>query len=463
MKTEFSIDSKLQLEFANFSGDFNPLHIDKQYSRRSQFGSPVVHGIHLLLASMEQIDFASTSRIVHLEAEFRQAILVEDQFRIQIEESDVIHKISLTSNDKLCAIFRIKTEVIAAIEPLQSTPYETIKCLDFFEIDAALDCEGVDTGVVDTSQLEKLFPNLFNCVLHSDIDLLLMMTRTIGMNCPGTQALLRSFSWNYESKHDSQVKSYVVKKIDKRFKLIDIEFSSNSIVVVARVTLRVVATNQPNAEYIKKFVSSNEFNGVRAVVVGGSRGLGELAVRILACGGAEILFTYFKGESDAKQLVSILGRQADCTYFDARNPSEDGIEKIVAFLPTHLYYFATPPIQRQFTKQFNEVLYQDYRSVFVDGFKTLSSYLDFKAALFPSTSFITTNESGFTEYVRAKLEGEELCKKMNQKSISRVIYDRLPPLVTDQTSELLGTDTTSNVSILLPLIRKTFRHGMSND
>ena len=44
-----------QLEFARFSGDANPIHVDPLTARRSIAGEPVVHGIHLLVWSLEAV------------------------------------------------------------------------------------------------------------------------------------------------------------------------------------------------------------------------------------------------------------------------------------------------------------------------------------------------------------------------------------------------------------------------
>ena len=43
----FSLDD--QVAFAKLSGDYNPVHLDPLKARRTRFGYPVVHGIHLML------------------------------------------------------------------------------------------------------------------------------------------------------------------------------------------------------------------------------------------------------------------------------------------------------------------------------------------------------------------------------------------------------------------------------
>ena len=40
---------KDQVDFSELSGDYNQIHLNQLIARRSMFGYPIVHGIHLLL------------------------------------------------------------------------------------------------------------------------------------------------------------------------------------------------------------------------------------------------------------------------------------------------------------------------------------------------------------------------------------------------------------------------------
>ena len=44
---EISINEKLEEDFAQISGDFNPLHMDEQYAKKTKFGKRVCHGMLL--------------------------------------------------------------------------------------------------------------------------------------------------------------------------------------------------------------------------------------------------------------------------------------------------------------------------------------------------------------------------------------------------------------------------------
>ena len=43
----FSLED--QNNFAKFSGDFNPIHLNEKESIKTHAGQPIVHGIHLLM------------------------------------------------------------------------------------------------------------------------------------------------------------------------------------------------------------------------------------------------------------------------------------------------------------------------------------------------------------------------------------------------------------------------------
>ena len=44
---EVIINEELEEDFATISGDFNPLHIDEQYAKKTKFGKRVCHGMVL--------------------------------------------------------------------------------------------------------------------------------------------------------------------------------------------------------------------------------------------------------------------------------------------------------------------------------------------------------------------------------------------------------------------------------
>jgi 3-hydroxybutyryl-CoA dehydratase len=46
---DITINDELEENFAKISGDFNPLHMDEQYAKKTKFGKRVCHG--MLLAS----------------------------------------------------------------------------------------------------------------------------------------------------------------------------------------------------------------------------------------------------------------------------------------------------------------------------------------------------------------------------------------------------------------------------
>ena len=44
-----------QLAFARLSSDWNPMHLDAAFARRTQVGAPVVHGIHHLCWAANEV------------------------------------------------------------------------------------------------------------------------------------------------------------------------------------------------------------------------------------------------------------------------------------------------------------------------------------------------------------------------------------------------------------------------
>jgi hypothetical protein len=73
----------------------------------------------------------------------------------------------------------------------------------------------------------------------------------------------------------------------------------------------------------------------------------------------------------------------------------------------------------------------------------------------PSSTFITSNETGFAEYIKAKTATEDFCDSWrSQHPNVNLVVERLPPLVTDQTSGKMGINSEKNLDVLIPIIKK---------
>lgn len=70
-----------QLAFAELSGDYNPSHIDAVATRRTIFGSPVVHGVHSLLWALDNWlqDKKVNVELCSIKANFNKPIKVGEE------------------------------------------------------------------------------------------------------------------------------------------------------------------------------------------------------------------------------------------------------------------------------------------------------------------------------------------------------------------------------------------------
>ena len=105
-----------------------------------------------------------------------------------------------------------------------------------------------------------------------------------------------------------------------------------------------------------------------------------------------------------------------------------------------IYFLATPKIISN-KLSFDKNIYDYYKSYYVDGFTNLIKNFIRKqktpSFFFPSTTFIDENKFGFSEYIKAKIDGEEICKLFQKKYNIKVKYLRIPQLETDQNLSII--------------------------
>jgi NAD(P)-dependent dehydrogenase (short-subunit alcohol dehydrogenase family) len=188
------------------------------------------------------------------------------------------------------------------------------------------------------------------------------------------------------------------------------------------------------------------------LVVGGSRGLGEVMAKLLAAGGAEVFITFHQGREEAEKLaaeITLGGGRAQTAQLDVLQPARD----LARLAPTHLYYFASPHIATGAAPLIETALLRKFLDYYVHGLARLVELLrptGLKLVYYPSTVFLDTPPAGFAEYAVAKGAGEALCRVI-QKQFPEIIclVPRLPKLATDQTVSLDFNQSPEPLPVLL--------------
>jgi NAD(P)-dependent dehydrogenase (short-subunit alcohol dehydrogenase family) len=217
-------------------------------------------------------------------------------------------------------------------------------------------------------------------------------------------------------------------------------------------------------------VLPGEFAGTSALVVGGSRGLGELVGKILAVGGAEVTLTYSVGEGDSRRVeaeITAYGGNCNVMHYDVRKNAEIQVSQLYT-TPNQLYYLATPVIFRRKNSIFDHDLFDEFTEYYVTGFYDLCIALQQKTGreisiFYPSSVFVDHRPVNMTEYAMAKAAGEVLCADMRScKNPGRILVRRLPRLPTDQTASLVGVETANPLDVMLPIVREVHSNRRAN-
>lgn len=458
-----------QLVFAKLSGDFNPLHMDPVLSRRLLFGKQVVHGLHTLLWSLDHHleSYAGLLELKIVKADFKIGIGVGQTVDCRYDAADKYNlEIHLESDGTPAAWFQLILAAAEGLQPADLPHYseKPLKCRERSPLDVAT-ATGSLGLYVDPEDAARLFPNLVRCLPALQLAALLATTRLVGMECPGLHSIFSGLHLRFDSTDSPGTEmNYQVKTCSEKLALVLMEVDGAGISGRIKAFLRPVPFEQATIPVIGREVEPGEFSDQQALIVGGSRGLGEVTAKLLAAGGAEVVITYFRGADDAGKIVDEIlshGAKAVCHPLDVRvQPKNLSDLTGNSQKPLYLYYFASPPIFDAAKGRFSTRRLAAFLDYYVTGFLRIANNLSgtlpgLQKVFYPSTSAIGELPPDMAEYATAKAVGEILCEFLQKLNPGLLIHKpRLPRTATDQTVSLLPVDNQDPVQVLLPHLRK---------
>ena len=321
----------------------------------------------------------------------------------------------------------------------------------------------VGTLAFDGQAFASEFGHLSRQVSALQLSELLGTTELVGMVCPGLHSIYSGLTLDTGGRGGPEaVLSYRVERAERRLGLLKLGIQGPTLGGTLTTFFRPPPQEQKAVREVSEKVARDEFASQRALVVGGSRGLGEITAKIVAAGGDDVCLTFCRGEDDARRVAHEIreagGRCAPVQY-DCTGPESDLADALApGWVPTHLYYFATPFIALE-RRDFSYQKFQRFCDYYVAGLYRATQAIrrlgDAELIVFyPSTVFLDEPEPGTSEYCAAKAAGEALCQHLERTlQGTRVCSVRLPRMCTDQTASLLPSSREDPLETMLHTVR----------
>jgi hypothetical protein len=457
------------VEFARLSGDWNPLHVDPLAARRTLFGATVVHGMHATLAALDHlIALAGESRALSsIHATYSASLHQNQAARLEIDAgSGDTALLRLHADGALAQTIRVEwAQGASATGPRPGGSLPPEEAPDVLDFAAAASARGAVPALVDMDLAGRLFPSLVRYLPCGQLAAMLAATRIVGMRCPGMHSILSGVKLAFDVSQEVGEFSYAVRRHSAEANYLVLTLQGCGVKGEITAFFRPVPVSQPEFARLRDLVDHARFADRTALVIGGSRGLGELCAKILAAGGAAVILTWHIGESDAARVVEDIrngGGRAETLRWDCTHPPAEVPDRLRAAFPTHFYYFATPRIELNRTGHFDRSLFEKYADTYVVGLersftaaRQLWAPSNLKYLFVPSSVFLDQPEPATAEYAAAKAAAEVTARVIAARAGPGMVIDlpRLPRVLTDQTATVSTMKAKSAVDVMLTTIR----------
>lgn len=449
--------------FSDLSGDYNPIHIDPIFARRGPFGTSLVHGIHILMLGLDEwashmkVDFQFTA----LKAKFSDIVPTNAEVSYSFEEKKNAILLNVMCNGKKVQKCRFSYELASdKSSPVISDHKFKLEPAEAKSFEQLLEVSGKTELCLQGQNTQTLFPHLHKYANLQLLAILTASTKIVGMKCPGLNSIYTGLDLKFTPTEEDRFLSYKVSLSDDRFKVLNISIENNNVSGVLNTLYRPAPKQQASFRNIKKLVAEPKFTRRTAFIVGGSRGIGEVLAKLYAAHGGQVILTYHHGAEEAEQICQEIGSDKCFAFaYDVAQPPKERPHSLCENMSDiDIFLTASPKILNGLPNE----RYDLYKSYYVDALETVLATTQswwqegLNIRVFnPSTTYIDENPDGFSDYVRAKEEGEQMLSKImvTSENVTGKSY-RLPRMKTDQNLEF-GVESDEILApeiILAPLL-----------
>lgn len=475
MSTELAtrlFEMRDQVRFAELSGDSNPIHLDALEARRSFLGEPIVHGVHGVLWALESYALKLSGgvavrpfRLTRLNFKLPNPVRLQRQITVSLEsETDAPGRgahLRLHDGGQAVADITLEGGLADTLPSAELTPLSaSAGPPELHDMDDIADLSGSLALAGDETALRHDFPQACAVFGVAMVARLMGLSRLVGMECPGRHSLLFAADLAFSPEPDSGPLTYSVEHAERKLSRVRIALLGDACRGKITAFLRPAPVAQPSFTAIAGRVGKSAMAGRKALIVGGSRGLGEAAAKVIAASGGEVAISYFKGAEDAARVsaeIAVAGGRCRAIRLDVAAPGNLARD-LEGWQPDQLYYFATPAIFGPRAGRFDRARLNEFLACYVSGFdnvyRALRSLSGGRLDIFyPSSVAVEAAERDMVEYAAAKLAGESLCREITrQDETVHIVVKRLARIATDQTASLRQVEAQDAVAVMRDII-----------
>jgi len=458
--------------FARFSGDKNPIHLEQSAALCAAFEAVVVHGMHVVISMLDNHFASRTSKLKLNEHSRLRVVFSKPTFNneelqlIQGYSSDGGLTMTVGSGDTVMTRLRfMSAQTTKSIAPFDKKlePVDLPNQPDDPDFTKADHPEGRLDQKLPLAELEARFPHVCEYFGAQTVADLARISTVVGMIWPGLRSLFVDLDITFAPNSSANGLSFRVVDTNLRHSITHMEFASRTFTAVAMALIRPHTVKHPGTREFISLVNHDEFANQVALIVGGSRGVGEVTAKLLTAGGGTPIITYHSNAERAELVAADIRNAGGKCRVARLDVTEHGSlsDRLDISDVNTLYYYASPPIFRRRTGIYDPKFFANFCAAYVnDFFEFITSVRQATQAqslriFYPSTVALDEQVPQIVEYAMAKAAGETLCTQLDQKLPGiKFVIARLSRMRTDQTNTIVRPDESTVEDAILPWLRR---------